>query len=177
LKLLARSLSLAALLGIASAANAQLTFNFEFDGTPDATITPPIVGTGTLTLAADPGNGTFAFNAISPTLSFLVNGESFSNADILTPTANVQVQISTSGPDRIVNFAGFGGPFGGSLDLINANARPLSFQPGFGTLYFDQNSFGTYRGTAASTQVPEPGSVALLVGAGIGGLMIRRRRK
>ena len=187
MKLLARSLTLAALLGIATAsANAQLTFNFEFDDTFDATVTPPIVGTGTLTLASDPGNGTFSYGTLNPTYSFTFGATTFTEANYVSnPALSTLVISNFSGGQRRLQFsdtgAGGGGPFGGSVDLTNGNDA-LSFEPSFVgeglNLYFTNIIGGSYLAlTPASTPVPEPGTLALLVGAGIGGMMLRRRKK
>jgi hypothetical protein len=68
-----------------------------------------------------------------------------------------------------VNFGGRGGPFNGSIDFVNASA--LSFEPDFGSLYFQVSFFGTYQGIAAASTptVPEPATVlGLLSVAGVG---------
>lgn len=124
-----------------------LTINLEFDATSDVTVTAPIVGTGTFTITGDPGDGTFAFNALAPTLSFTVEGITFTNAHIATSTAGVQVRIDTTSSGRVVLFGGSGGgPFGGSLDLVQGTSG-LSFQPGFGNRYFIGDSGSTQFGT------------------------------
>jgi hypothetical protein len=148
-----------------------LTFNFEFDNTPDATVLPPIVGTGTFSFDGDPGNGDFALTSLANfDFSFTFGGNTFTNADITTPLANILVRISTIGSDRLVNFGGTGGgPFDGSIDFVNAST--LSFEPDFGSLYFQDSFFGTYQGIAAASTptVPEPATVlGLLSVAGVG---------
>jgi hypothetical protein len=155
-----------------------LTFNFEFDNTPDATVLPPIVGTGTFSFDGDPGNGDFGLTSLANfDFSFTFGGNTFTNADITTPLANILVRISTSGSDRFVNFGGTrGGSFGGSIDFVNAST--LSFEPDFGSLYFQVSFFGTYQGIAAASTptVPEPATVlGLLSVAGVG-LLCKRRK-
>jgi hypothetical protein len=149
-----------------------LTFNFEFDNTDDVTVTPPLVGTGTFSFDGDPGNGDFALTSLANfDFSFTFGGNTFTNADITTPLANILVRISTSGSDRFVNFGGTrGGSFGGSIDFVNASSS-LSFQPDFGLRYFSGSFRGNYQGVAAAstTTVPEPATVlGLLSVAGVG---------
>ncbi|MEA5536414.1 PEP-CTERM sorting domain-containing protein [Crocosphaera sp. XPORK-15E] len=150
-----------------------LTFNFEFDNTDDGTVTPPIVGTGTFSFNGDPGNGTFALTSLAPfNFSYNIGTATFTNADILTPVANVTAIISTDGSDRFVNFGGTGGgPFGGSIDFRNGT-NFLTFQPGGGSFYQASGGFfGTYAGTIPVTpaSVPEPTTtLGLLVLGGLG---------
>ncbi|MDX2035787.1 MAG: PEP-CTERM sorting domain-containing protein [Isosphaeraceae bacterium] len=133
-----------------------------------------------MTLNADPGIGIFALAPFTPTMSFnFLSGSSFTQADLFTPLANIQIRIvDLGGGLRGINFSGFGGPFGGSMDFINASS--LSFQPGFGPLYFADNgaSFGSYTGIAGATAVPEPATPALSGTFGLVGLAaLARRRK
>jgi hypothetical protein len=73
--------------------------------------------------------------------------------------------------------SGDGGPFGGSLDLVNSTGDGLSFEPTFAgghNLYFEDANFGNY--LALSSGVPEPAAWAtLLAGFGIIGAALRRR--
>ncbi|QSJ15561.1 PEP-CTERM sorting domain-containing protein [Nostoc sp. UHCC 0702] len=156
-----------------------LTFDFQFDNTPDGTVTPPFVGTGTFSFDGDPGNGTFALTSLPNfNFSFNVNGNSFTNTDILTPVANILAKIETNGSDRFVNFGGSGGGFfGGSIDFRNANF--LTFQPNFGSLYGTTGGFGTYQGIVPKdvTPVPEPASILGLLGLSLGALVAKNKKQ
>jgi hypothetical protein len=133
------------------------------------------VGTGTFSFDGDPGDGEFALTSL-PNFDFFfdVSGATFTNADIATPVANVTAIISTNGSDRFVNFGGTGGgPFGGSLDFVNAASQVLTFQANGGPLYerSDAGLGGTYVGTTPATpeSVPEPASgLGLLMLGGLG---------
>ena len=174
-KTLAVALAAALCLSVGSAQ--ALTFNFSFDNTPDGVVGAPLVGSGTFSFDGDPGDGQFALTSLSNAdFAFDIAGNAFGNANIVTPLANVLVQISTVGTDRVVNFGGSGGgPFAGSLDFINGGGASLSFQPFFGSLYFSDNFFGTYEGVAVAAPIPLPLSLPLLA-AGIGALALVRRR-
>jgi MYXO-CTERM domain-containing protein len=170
----------ASILGHATSAQA-LIFDFEFDNTPDGTVTPPIIGTGTFSFDGDPGLGTFALTSLPNfDLSFdFSGGVLFDNADINTPLSNVTVIISSLSSDLSVNFSGTGGGiFGGSLDFLDGG-RVLSFQPLGGSLYATTNPgfFGTYQALAQSpTPASVPGPLPLL-GAGAAFGWSRRLRK
>jgi hypothetical protein len=154
-----------------------ITFTFSFDNDPATGIQAPIVGTGIFTFANDPGNGTFAFNslgAFSMAFSFS-DGSAFTGADIVSDLSQVLVVLSPSGTDRRLQFsdtgAGGGGPFGGSLDLLNGTGG-LSFEPSyFGgnlDLYFTISGevggfFGSYLATTGANGVPEGGSTQMLM--------------
>jgi hypothetical protein len=147
-----------------------LTFNFEFDDSVSSEVTPPIVGTGSFIITGDPGDGDFAFNDLSPTISFTVGGETFTNAHIATPLNNIQVRISTTALGRGVTFGGTsGGPSGGSIDFVQGT-HILSFQPGFGNLYLFGNGppifFGSF-GTSTSTPSTANGDPHLTGAGGI----------
>ena len=163
-------------LALAAGTADALTFSFRFDGTADATVTDPIVGTGSFVFDGDPGNGIFALTSLSNyAFSFDFGGTLLDTADIATPAANVLVQISDVGGSRMVTFGGTsGGPFGGSLDFFESSSNVLSFQPGFGSLYFNGPSYGTFEAIATQA-VPLPMSLPLM-GAGLGVLALLRRR-
>ena len=166
-----------AVLGHATPAQA-LIFAFEFDGTFDSTLTPPIVGTGTFSFDGDPGPGTFALTSL-PNFNFLFNfgSESFTNADISTPLVDILVGITVVGSDYSVNFGGSsGGPQGGSIDFDNSNGV-LSFEPDFGSLYFTAplggaQTFGTFQGLT-----PVPGPLPLFGAGAAFGFSRKLRRK
>jgi hypothetical protein len=186
-------------LALVSSAGA-VTFTFEFDDrgifAPPPAL-PPFVGTGTVTLATDPGPGTFALNSLGPfSMSFVFGTNTFSasnasTSEITTPLSQVLV-VLTSVPGgenlRFSNTQSFGGGAqGGSLDFTNTSGNFLTFEPpGFGQGLFHYQEgpdgitqlSGVYLGTSA---VPIPN-----VGAGLPGLILasggllawwRRRRQ
>jgi hypothetical protein len=160
---------------IASPLKSQaLTFNFQLDNTPDATVTAPIVGTGTFSFDGDPGDGTFALTSLPNfDFSFVVNGTTFTNANLVTPLANILVRIQANGSDRLINFGGSGGgSSGGSIDFTNSG--PLSFEPNFGSRYFSSGGFGTYQGNVGT---PVPFAFSPLPGLVVGGILSRLRRR
>lgn len=168
-----------------------LTFNFEFDNSPDSVIDPNnIVGTGTFSFDGDLGDGTFAL-ADLPNYEFFFDfgGDTFTNADITTPLDELLAIISTSENDRFLKFSNTGsvsGPFRGSIDFqnsANSSNTALSFQPPGGNfdLYFTSSNFGTYRGSIEVDDdvqpVPEPASVlGLLAFGAVGGSMLKRKQ-
>jgi len=173
------------ILGAASPAFATTTFNFQFDNDPTPGLQSPLVGFGSFTFANDPGNGTFAFNSLGAfSMSFsLANGQSFTQADILSDLSQVQVILSPFGSGRRLQFSdtglGSGGPFGGSLDFINAQNAALSFEPSYVgagmRLYFADSGpetnqfFGDYLATNGS--VPDAGSTIIMMVFGLTGVM------
>ncbi len=178
---LTSSLVAVTLLGLSPLKSQAVTFNFKFDNTPNATVTDPIVGTGTFSFDGDPGDGKFALTSL-PNFNFFFNvvGDSFTNANIVTPVANIFAKIETIGSDRFVNFGGSGGgPFGGSIDFINAPAGPLSFQPNFGRLYFSKAGLGTYEGKVQAdvTPVPEPTTILGLLSLSLGVLVTKNKKQ
>jgi hypothetical protein len=125
-----------------------LTINFELDDSEDLTVTTPIVGTGSFIITGDPGDGDFTFNDLTPTLSITVDGVTFTNADIATSTAVIQIRISTTALGRVVRFGGAAtGPLSGSIDFVQGS-NVLSLEPDFGDLYFfvplTDGRFGNY---------------------------------
>jgi hypothetical protein len=180
------------LLAPAGSARADLVFNFQFDnsgGGPDGTVTPPFVGTGTLSLVNDPGNGTFTLSSLGAfTMSFVFGTATFTQANIVSDLTMTLVVITPFGADRRVYFtdpgAGGGGPFGGSLDLINGSDI-MSFEPSYvggHNLYFEGSNFqidnfGNYLGVAPGPAVPEPATITLLGLGGVGLLGYRWRRR
>jgi hypothetical protein len=189
----------------ASPAGADATFTFGFDnqglgGT--LPLVPPIVGTGTVTLATDPGPGTFALNSLGGfSMSFVFGTDTFSastgsSSEITTPLSQVLVVITSVPGGENLQFSNTqpfgGGAQEGSLDFTNPSGLSLTFQPpGFivrdrpGLILYQEGvqfqNQGVYLGTSVAA-VPGP-----IVGAGLPGLILacgallafarRRRRK
>lgn len=169
----------------ASSANAATTFDFQFDasgGGPDGTIRNPIIGTGSFVSPVDLSVGTYALSSLQGfSLQFSFGSDTFSVADIKTPTYDVAVEISKFGSGERMVFtengpSGDSGPNGGSLDLTNAELAQISFEPtrvGGHNLYwasFTDSNYGNYLAVSA---VPVPASLpmfsaALLCLAGLG---------
>lgn len=170
---LGASVAAAALLPLHATSAQAAVFNFQFDTTPDGTVTPPIAGVGTFSFDGPPVAGTFSLTSL-PNYDFeffFAGGTTFTTADITTPVANVEVAISLLGSDFSVNFGGSGGGEGsGSIDFNNGG-NELSFQPDFGSLYRLNESIGTYQGIT-----PVPGPLPLL-GAGAAFGWSRKIRK
>jgi hypothetical protein len=183
----------------ASPAGADATFTFEFDNQGLAgslPLVPPIVGTGTVTLATDPGPGIFALNSLGGfSMSFVFGTDTFSasnssNSEISTPLFQVVVILTSVPGGENLQFSNTqsngGGSQAGSLDFTNPSGQILTFEPpafGRGLIHYAEGvSFqneGVYLGTNASV----PGPIA---GAGLPGLILaggallalaRRRRQ
>jgi hypothetical protein len=185
-------------LALVSSAAADVVFAFSFDdrglfAPPPAT--PPFVGTGTVTLATDPGAGTFALNSLgSFSMSFAFGTDTFSastgsTSEITTPLSQVLVVITLVPGGENLRFSNTqssgGGAQQGSLDFTNPSGLSLTFEPpgfGQGLIHYQEGvgfqNKGVYLGTTA---VPGP-----IVGAGLPGLLVasggllswwRRRKK
>jgi hypothetical protein len=168
-------------LAFGETAEADSVFLFEFDSTFDATLTPPIVGTGTFSFAVDPGDGTHLLTSLGAfSMTFQFSAASFTEADIGTPLGEVLVILTTTGAGRRLQFSNVNGngngPAGGSLDLVGSI---LTFEPpAFGAglnLYqlgdVQPTLAGTYRAFQA---VPEP-SFLVLLGTAVGVSLLRHR--
>jgi hypothetical protein len=182
----------AALLGLGLLATGQAlaasTFHFSFDD--GQTANPSLIGFGTLTLATDPGLGTFALDSVGGySLSFTIDGSTFTQADITTTPSTVLLLITgTTGAEQLKfsNSSGFGdGEEGGSIDLANGGFV-LSFEPpGIGGdldlfAFGDPDNSAALMGHYIATQsaAPEPTSWALMVGGfGLVGGVLRNRRR
>lgn len=178
--------ALLASLSFASAAQAQLHFNFQFTSVDNGAST----GSGYLDLPSDPGNGTFYYGDLSPTYTFTFGGNSYNQSHYISNPYQTQLVISDLGNgQRGLVFSDNGGPKNGggqqygSIDLDYADNfltfSPANFGPGF--LYESGSGSGAFTavasGAPAATATPEPGSVAMFVGMGITGAALLRRRR
>lgn len=172
---------------VAPASALSILMNYDDAAPSDGA---PFLGTGVLTVAVDPGNGTFAWSALSsPTLDFVFPGVGplgddifFDEGDIATPLANLEVILGGAGPTREFRFTGAGGgPGSGSLDLVNGAGVLLTHQPGGGSLYVLANVTNEVEyvpgGEIASPNaaIPLPAAGWLML-AGAGALAGLRRR-
>jgi len=179
---------------VSSAGAAPVTFTFDFDNRgigASAPAMPPFVGTGTVTLATDPGAGTFALNSLGGfSMSFVFGADTFSattasNSEISTPLANVEVVITlVTGVENLVFSGSDGGSFRGSLDFTNPSNEFLSFEPA-ARVHYVEGIVGTGGPVAANSgvysaiQTPLPPALPLFA-TGLGALGLlgwRRKRK
>jgi hypothetical protein len=184
--------AVALLLGGGGEARAAIIFNFQFDnhgfGDPDGVIIPPVVGTGTFSLATDPGNGTFTLASLGAfTASFIFGTTTFTQADISSDPNLTRAVITGFGSERRLYFsdpgAGGGGPENGSLDL-NKGADFLTFEPTFfggHNLYQEMVGANLFQGNylGVTSAVPEPATLTLLGLSSLGllGYGWRRRKQ
>lgn len=183
-------------LALAFPALAATDFTVQFDGVGlfdddslprgDGPITPPVLGVGTFISPVDLAPGTYDLSSLSGfTLSFTVNGHTYTQGGITTPLSGVAVRITDlgGGVERLffTESGGLGsdaGPNSGALDLSDGT-NFLSFEPtsfGGNFLYQETGSAGRYR--ALSSAVPEPSTWAMLIiGFGTMGVAWRRSRR
>ena len=173
----------ACLLLVQSRVNAGMIFSVVFDDTFDSTLTPPFVGSGTLSFDDNLPDGSYLLNGLTNlAISFTFGVETFTLADLVgaDPLA-LSVAIFNSGTDFY-----FDGPpstfFGGAADFVNSNGAILSTQPNdFGpppwNLYFFSLPGGTGGFAGTYGAVPEPGTMTLCGVFGLMAAMTAWRRK
>jgi hypothetical protein len=195
LSVLSRGLAVVTLLGLTAAANAQLNINYK-TGNAGLFVDPTIAGdsamiTGGIFSATLMPNvsqilplaeldyshnsmmtGSVTFDADR---QIMVNGVSgMMSQDLTIASAGVVLGIAAVNGGNAVPALTLDLGSGNLLDIV-----PVAGDSGFvmfgGSVKTSLSATFTLRQSPAN--VPEPGSIALLVGAGIGGLMIRRRRR
>ena len=192
MKRLAIAVTIALLLGDACRAKAGPVFAFQFDDVSnesDGIVTPPVVGTGTLTLPTDPGTGRLRQLPGAYKMSFTFGSTTFTQANIASDPTLTEVVLSADGSQRRAYFTdpgnGAGGPNGGSLNLTDSSGDYITFEPSFfggHNIYIESgptaNSFyfGNYLGLAQPAVVPEPVGLTL-AGVCLGGLALRAWRR
>lgn len=136
---------------------------------------PAQVGTGNFTFNVDPGLGEFPLSSQDFTLAFdLGTYGLFDESDILNlSTANVL--LTESGGVRRLQFSGdgTGAVYGGSLDLFNGAygltfaPSPVSVSPALDEFAIVDSSGFTLGTYLAIATLPDPGSTAPLLLAGV----------
>jgi hypothetical protein len=181
----------AIMVAAATPAYAATNFSFQFDGVGlfddnfmilgDGPITPPVVGSGSFISATDLTPGTYDLSSLTGfTFTFTVNGDTYTNADIVTPLDGVAIRITDAGGgiERLFftesgGADSDGGANGGSLDLSDGT-NFLSFEPsslGGNFLYQETGSAGRY----LAVSVAEPSTWAMMIlGFGFVGFGLRR---
>ena len=174
-------------------AHAATTFNFVFDNRgldePPPPV-PPFFGFGTVTIANDPGDGTFGLTSLGGfSMSYTFGTNLFSDADIATALSEVLVVLTWIPGGQQLQFSNvnaFGsGPQSGSIDFDNSLGDYLTFEPpGFGGLNLYQENDGS--GLLAGNYLATAGVPGPIAGAGLPGLVFaaagllgwwRRKRK
>jgi hypothetical protein len=184
-RLLALTLGLGLLASQSASAGMSFSFFLDDNGfTSPLAPFPPIVGTGNLTLSSSLGDGTYTLASLpSFTLSFsFINGDTFTQADIISDPTQAEVVIYNNGQNAYFSDIMPSDFFGGSLDFVNSDGAILGFSPaGFPVgLFVEESDNGFFDGNYGNSVVPEPSSLTL---AGIAGLtgaitaVIRRRRQ
>ncbi len=177
MKLITRSLSLVALLGIASAANATQMFNLNYS-IPDGLSAAGNVDVSAVLTTNDLLSGSYLVTGITGTRTVLGNTASITG---LLPVnsfgGNDNLLFPTS---PFVDFDGIS--FTLSDNSSGSNTNRVNFYFASSSVGYTENGatgFGfNVSVTPANTPVPEPGSIALLVGmASVSGIMLRRRNR
>ena len=130
--------------------------------------------TGAATLVGSLGEEIDGLGFANGTLFGISDGGLFT----INTATGAATLVGTNGLSN--NEAGLEGDGLGNLYLLDEDTESLYLlNQGTGAATLIGNTGFRFEGLAISapTAVPEPGSVALLVGAGIGGVMLRRRKK
>jgi PEP-CTERM motif len=167
-------------------ASADMSFSFFFDDngfTNPLNPSPPIVGTGDLTIAGTLSDGTYTLASLpSFTMSFsFADGDTYTQADILSDPTQSEVVIYNNGQNAYFTDITPDDFTGGSITFLNSSGDLLSFSPDyFLGFYIEEDPNAFLEGNYGNAVVPEPSSLTL---AGIAGLavgvplVIRKRRK
>lgn len=168
-----------------SAADAGTIFDVSFDGTFNSTLTPPFVGSGTVSFDQVLGDGTYLLTGLNNLkMSFTIGADTWTYADIVAPNPSLSITIYDAGKNFYFNGPPSSSPFLGAADFINASGDGLTTQPNtvgsppFNRYIVVSTTGVILRGTYGVATVPEPASI-LFVGMGALGLLWQgsRRRK
>lgn len=170
-------------MGLVPFSTQALTIDFQFDNTFDSFLSPPIVGTGTLTFDGDPGNGDYALTSLANyAFDFNFGSVNFGTVDLQTTISSIIVRIGDNSGARYALFeSDRSGPANGSLDFLSG-ITGLSLEPSFGTRYgFDadiRTEDRDFSGNFADiAPVPLPATGILLLASLSGMGLLARRRK
>ena len=178
MKKLRHSVALLPLLFLAAPAEGAIyllgtTFSADFPSEVE------VYGTGILSYEADEAlqNGSYAWDSfLALAVSLTVGGSTFTEQDLLTPSATVYIEVRNGG----FLFSNVGGTsVGTGAAAFARGADEFSVQPvaiGYNSTvrFVHENESGRVGGTYAPTPAPEPSSI--LLGA-VGAIALLRRRR
>ena len=134
-------------------------------------------GSGTITLASDPGSGTFLFSNYNPTVAFSYSPYTFTQADIFNPATAQFVLSDFNGQRRLQLLDSTGGFVTFEKNLGNGNFFDVNFRSDTYGTSAEIGSPNYSALTVSSADVPEPGSMAGLAAAVLTGAVLLRKRR